>query len=38
MISRLEQDVNTYKSEIEKYNNDTQIEIIDDSLDSILAA
>lgn len=38
MISRLEQDVNTYKSEIEKYNNDTQIEITDDSLDSILAA
>ena len=38
LISRLEQDVNTYKSIIEKYNNETEIEITDDSLNDILAA
>lgn len=38
MINHLEQDVNTLKSKIEKYNDETEIEITDNSLDDILAA
>lgn len=37
LINHLETDVNTLKSKIEKYNNDTEIEITDDSVDDILA-
>lgn len=37
LINHLETDVNTYKSKIEKYNDDTEIEITDNSIDDILA-